>query len=173
MSVNKVHLVGRLGRDPEVRTTQSGQDVCSFSIATERRYKDRSGNRQKQSEWHNLVAWGRTAQIVGQYLTKGSQIHVLGRLQTRSWDDRNSGEKKYRTEVIVEELTMLGGGRQRASGQGNYTGGGGAGHDFDAAPDFDSSGGGHQPAAASGGQDFNSSGSDFNSGDGDDDDIPF
>lgn len=106
--VNKVILVGNLGRDPEVRTTPSGQPVASFSLATNRRWKDRDGNRQDQTEWHNIVCWGRQAEVAGQYLTKGKQIYVEGRLQTRSWEDRQSGEKKYKTEIICENFQMLG-----------------------------------------------------------------
>ncbi len=124
--VNKVILVGNLGRDPELRSTPSGQQVASFSLATNRRWKDRDGNRQEQTEWHDIVCWGRQAEVAGQYLTKGKQIYVEGRLQTRSWEDRQSGEKKYRTEVICENFQMLGsrggfdggGGRQSGSSQG-------------------------------------------------------
>jgi single-strand DNA-binding protein len=107
--LNKVFLIGNLGRDPEVRTTQSGQPVASFSLATSRRWRDRDGNRQEHTEWHNIVCWGKQAEIAGQYLTKGKQIFVEGRLQTRSWDDRNSGEKRHKTEVICDNFQMLGG----------------------------------------------------------------
>ena len=106
--VNKVILVGNLGRDPEVRSTPSGQPVASFSLATNRRWRDRDGNRQEQTEWHNIVCWGRQAEVAGQYLTKGKQIYVEGRLQTRSWDDKQTGEKKYRTEIICDNFQMLG-----------------------------------------------------------------
>ena len=106
--VNKVILIGNLGRDPEVRSTPSGQAVASFSLATNRRWRDRDGNRQEQTEWHDIVCWGRQAEVAGQYLTKGRQIYVEGRLQTRSWEDKQSGEKKYRTEVICENFQMLG-----------------------------------------------------------------
>lgn len=106
--VNKVILLGNLGRDPEVRTTASGQVVASLTLATSRHWKDKSGQKQEQTEWHNLVAWGKTAEICGQYLSKGSKVYIEGRLQTRSWDDKNSGEKKYRTEIVVDHLTMLG-----------------------------------------------------------------
>jgi single-strand DNA-binding protein len=106
--INKVILVGNLGRDPEVRSTASGQPVTNFTLATNRVYNDRDGNRQKQTEWHNIVCWGRQAEIAGQYLTKGKQIYVEGRLQTRSWDDRQTGEKKYRTEIVCENFQMLG-----------------------------------------------------------------
>ena len=121
--VNKVILVGNLGRDPEVRTTPSGQPVASFSLATNRRWRDRDGNRQEQTEWHEIVCWGRQAEVAGQYLNKGKQVYVEGRLQTRSWEDRQSGEKKYRTEVICDNFQMLGsrgssydGGDSRPSG---------------------------------------------------------
>ncbi len=106
--VNKVILIGNLGRDPEVRTTPSGQPVASFSIATNRRWRDRDGNRQEQTEWHNIVCWGRQAEIAGQYLTKGKQIYVEGRLQTRSWDDRETGQKRYKTEIVCDNFQMLG-----------------------------------------------------------------
>ena len=106
--VNKVILVGNLGRDPEVRTTPSGQSVAEFSLATNRRWRDRDGNRQEQTEWHRIVCWGRQAEVAGQYLTKGKQIYVEGRLQTRSWDDKQTGEKRYRTEVICDNFQMLG-----------------------------------------------------------------
>lgn len=106
--VNKVILVGNLGRDPEVRTTPSGQPVAKFSLATNRRRRDKEGNRQDETEWHNIVCWGRQAEIAGEYLTKGKQIYVEGRIQTSSWEDRQSGEKKYRTEIICENFQMLG-----------------------------------------------------------------
>ena len=106
--VNKVILVGNLGRDPELRTTPSGQPVANFSVATTRKWKDREGNRQEQTEWHNIVVWGRQAEIAGQYLTKGRQIYVEGRMQTDSWDDQTHGEKRYRTEVICDNFQMLG-----------------------------------------------------------------
>jgi single-strand DNA-binding protein len=106
--VNKVILVGNLGRDPEVRTTPSGQPVAKFSLATNRRRKDKDGNRHDETEWHNIVCWGRQAEIAGEYLSKGKQIYVEGRIQTSSWEDRQSGEKKYRTEIICENFQMLG-----------------------------------------------------------------
>src|SRR5215470_8312698 len=107
--LNKVLLIGNLGRDPEVRSTPSGQPVASFSLATSRRWKDKNGQRQEQTEWHNIVVWGRQAEIAGQYLTKGKQIFVEGRIQTRSWDDRQTGEKRYRTEIVCENFLMIGG----------------------------------------------------------------
>ncbi len=116
--VNKVILVGNLGRDPELRTTQSGQPVANFTMATSRKWRNRDGERQEDTEWHTIVCWGRQAEVAGQYLTKGKQIYVEGRIQTRSWEDRQSGEKKYRTEIICDNFQMLG---SRGS---SYDGGG-------------------------------------------------
>ncbi len=106
--INKVILIGNLGRDPEVRQTQSGQAVTTFSLATSRRWKDSGGNRQEQTEWHNVVCFARLAEVAGQYLAKGRQVYVEGRLQTRSWEDRQTGETRYRTEIVCESLQMLG-----------------------------------------------------------------
>jgi single-strand DNA-binding protein len=106
--LNKVMLIGNLGRDPEVRSTPSGQQVASFTLATNRRWKDKSGQRQEQTEWHNIVVWGKQAEIASQYLSKGKQIYVEGRIQTRSWDDKQTGEKKYRTEIVCDNFQMLG-----------------------------------------------------------------
>ncbi|HYX22843.1 MAG TPA: single-stranded DNA-binding protein [Thermoanaerobaculia bacterium] len=107
--VNKVILIGNLGRDPEVRSTPSGQPVASFTLATNRRWRDKNGQKQEQTEWHQIVVWGKQAEIAGQYLTKGKQIYLEGRLQTRSWDDKQTGEKRYKTEIICENFQMLGG----------------------------------------------------------------
>lgn len=108
MDLNKVMLIGRLTRDPEVKKIPSGESVATFSIATGRQWTDKnSGEKKSQSEFHNIVAWRRLAEICGQYLRKGSQIYIEGRLQTRSWDDP-SGVKKYRTEIIADNLIMLG-----------------------------------------------------------------
>lgn len=106
--VNKVMLLGHIGRDPEVRTTQGGTTVATFSLATAERRKDGRGDWQDHTEWHNLVAFGRTAEIVRDYVRKGSHLFVEGKLQTRSWDDKESGQKKYRTEILVNELSLLG-----------------------------------------------------------------
>jgi single-strand DNA-binding protein len=106
--VNKVILVGNLGRDPEMRTTPSGQTMAKFSVATTRKWKDRDGNRQEATEWHNVVCWGRQAEVAGQYLTKGKQIYLEGRLQTDSWEDRETSKKMYRTEIVCENFQMLG-----------------------------------------------------------------
>lgn len=106
--LNKVMLIGNLGRDPEVRTTPSGQPVANFTLATNRKWRDREGNLQEQTEWHNIVCWGRQAEIAGQYLTRGKQIYVEGRIQTRSWDDKETGQKRYMTEVVCDNFQMLG-----------------------------------------------------------------
>jgi single-strand DNA-binding protein len=107
MSVNKVILVGRLGRDPETRYTGSGQAVANFTLATDSSFKDRSGERQKRTEWHRIVAWGKLAEICQQYLKKGSQVYIEGRLQTREWEDK-SGQKRTTTEIVASDMRMLG-----------------------------------------------------------------
>lgn len=119
-SVNKVILIGNLGKDPEVKYTPNGTALARFSLATNERYKDKSGEWQDRTEWHNIVAWQRTAEIAGEYLKKGRTVYVEGRLQTRSWDDKESGQKKYMTEIVVSDLVLLGGGR----GEGGESGGG-------------------------------------------------
>ncbi|MFN7940558.1 MAG: single-stranded DNA-binding protein [Thermoanaerobaculia bacterium] len=132
--VNKVILVGNLGRDPELRSTQGGQPVASFSVATSRKFKDREGNRQEQTEWHNVVCFGRQAEIAGQYLTKGKKVYVEGRLQTRSWEDKESGKKQYRTEIVCENFQMLdsrGGGGADSGSQAAAPGGSGGDSSFD------------------------------------------
>src|SRR5579864_5057670 len=118
-SVNKVILVGNLGKDPEVKYTTSGVPVAKFSLATNERYKDKSGEWQDRTEWHNIVAWQRLAEIVGEYVKKGSKIYIEGRLQTSSWEDKQSGEKKYRTEIVANDLVLLGG---RGGGDGEGEG---------------------------------------------------
>lgn len=122
-SVNKVILVGHLGKDPEVKYTPSGTAVASFSIATSERFKDKDGNWQDRTEWHNIVLWQRLAEIAGEYLKKGRLVYIEGRLQTRSWDDKNTGEKKYRTEIVGNELVLLGGGGREggSSDEGGFT----------------------------------------------------
>ncbi len=144
--VNKVILIGNLGNDPEVRYTASGAAVANVSLATSEQWKDReSGEQQERTEWHRVVFFGRIAEVVGEYLRKGSQIYVEGRLQTRKWQDKD-GNDKYSTEIVANDMQMLGGGR-----------GGGGGS-------ADASSGARNSAAASkqpaGGDDF-------------DDDIPF
>jgi len=107
-SVNKVILVGNVGKDPEVRYSQSGSPVANFSLATNERFKGRNDEWQERTEWHNIVAWQRLAEIVGEYVSKGSKVYVEGKLQTRNWDDRQSGEGKYRTEIVARDLLLLG-----------------------------------------------------------------
>ena len=107
--INKVILVGHLGQDPEVKSMPSGQPVTSFRMATNRKWTDRDGNKQEQTEWHSIVCFGRQAEIAGQYLTKGKQVFVEGRLQTRSWEDKETGKKMYRTEIVCNNFQMLGG----------------------------------------------------------------
>ncbi len=129
-SVNKVILLGNLGRDPEVKYTPSGTAVAMFSVATTYRYKDKNEQWQDQTEWHNVVAWARLAEIAGEYLKKGSKVYIEGRLQTHSWDDKNTNQKKYMTEVIANDLVLLGGrgegtaddggGRSRAASASNF-----------------------------------------------------
>jgi len=107
MSVNKVILVGRLGRDPETRYTSGGQAVCNFTMATDESYKDRSGERQKRTEWHRIVVWAKLAEICQQYLKKGSLVYIEGRIQSRQWDDRD-GNKRTTVEVVANVMRMLG-----------------------------------------------------------------
>ncbi len=106
MNLNKAMIIGNIVRDPEMKSTPNGQNVTSFSIATNLVWTDQSGQKQEKVEFHNIVAWRRLAEIAGQYLKKGSKVYVEGRLQTRSWDDP-SGVKKYRTEIIAENMIML------------------------------------------------------------------
>jgi len=115
-SVNKVILIGNLGKDPEVKYTQGGMAVAKFTVATNERYKDKDGQWQDRTEWHNLVAFQRTAEIVGEYLKKGGKVYIEGSLRTSSWDDKESGQKKYRTEILVNDLVLLGG---RGEGAGD------------------------------------------------------
>jgi single-strand DNA-binding protein len=125
--VNKVMLLGNVGKDPEIRTTAGGMTVATFSLATADRAKDAQGNWADKTEWHNLVAFQRTAEIIRDYVKKGSQIFVEGKIQTRSWDDKESGQKKYRTEILINELSLLGGrgegggSSERSSGTGGYS----------------------------------------------------
>ncbi len=135
MSVNKVILVGRLGRDPETRYTGGGQAVCNFSLATDESFKDRSGERQKRTEWHKIVVWGKTAEIAQQYLKKGTQVYLEGRIQSREWTDKE-GQKRTSYEIVATDFRFLGsksdsmgtgGGASRAASAPS----GAAGADFD------------------------------------------
>jgi len=109
MSVNKVILVGNLGKDPEVRFTNTGSAVANFSIATSEVWNDRDGKRQERTEWHNIVVWDKQAEHCGQYLAKGRQVYIEGSIRTRSYDDK-SGNKRYVTEVVAQRIQFLGGG---------------------------------------------------------------
>jgi single-strand DNA-binding protein len=106
-SINKVILIGNLGRDPEIKYTPSGVPVAKFSLATNERFKDKGGEWQERAEWHNVVAWQRLAEIIGEYTKQGAKVYVEGRLQTSSWEDKQSKEKKYRTEIVAQDLVLL------------------------------------------------------------------
>ena len=106
--VNKVLLLGNVGKDPEIRSTAGGMTVASFTLATADRQKDAQGNWADKTEWHNLVCFQRTAEVVRDYVKKGTQLFIEGKIQTRSWDDKESGQKRYKTEILVNELTLLG-----------------------------------------------------------------
>ena len=116
-SVNKVILVGNVGKDPEVRYSQSGTPAANFSLATNERFKDLNDEWQERTEWHSIVAWQRLAEIVGEYVAKGSKVYVEGKIQTSSWEDRQSGERKYRTEIVARDLLLLG---LRENGAGDH-----------------------------------------------------
>lgn len=120
-SLNKVMIIGRLGRDPEMRYTPSGRPVTSFSVATSRSWSTAEGERRTETEWFNVVAWGSLAEICKQYLSKGQQVYVEGRLQTRYWDDAD-GNKHSSTEVVANEMIMLGDRREssQASEESHY-----------------------------------------------------
>jgi single-strand DNA-binding protein len=123
MSVNKVILVGRLGRDPETRYTGSGQAVANFSVATDETYKDRNGERQKRTEWHKIVVWGKQAEIAQQYLKKGSLIFIEGRIQSREWQDKE-GQKRTSFEIVANNFRMLGGRAEGAAAAAGSAAGG-------------------------------------------------
>lgn len=118
-SVNKVILLGNLGKDPETKFTPQGTAVAKFSLATTSSYKDKSGNWQDKTDWHNITAWARLAEIAGEYLKKGSKVYIEGRLETSSWEDKQTGTKKYMTSVIVTDLVMLDRKGDRDSGDDN------------------------------------------------------
>ena len=121
-SVNKVILLGNVGKDPEIRSTGGGTMVASFGLATSERYKDQQGNPQERTEWHNIVAYARLAEIVRDYVKKGSKLFIEGRITTRSWDDKeHAGKKIYRTEIIVNDLSLLSGREDGGQGAGGYS----------------------------------------------------
>jgi len=135
-SLNRVQLIGNLGKDPEIKYTPQGTAVAKITIATNERYKDKDGQWQDRTEWHNVVLWQRMAEIAGEYLKKGGKVYIEGRLQTRSWDDKQTGQKKYMTEIVASDMILLGG---RGEGGGDFAGGGSraassssrGGNDFD------------------------------------------
>ena len=145
-SVNKVILIGNLGKDPEVKYTPSGTPVAKLALATNERYKDKSGEWQDRTEWHNIVVWQRLAEIAGEYLKKGNKVYIEGRLQTRSWDDKQTNQKKYMTEVVANDLVLLGG---RGEGGGADFGGSSRGAAAAAGNNFDQRTPEPEPAAAS------------------------
>jgi single-strand DNA-binding protein len=159
--LNKVILIGNLGTDPEVRYTQSNQAVGKFRLATTENYTDRNKNQQSRTEWHSIVAWGRTAETVGRFLRKGRQVYVEGRIQTRQWEDKE-GNKRYTTEVVAQRVLFLGG---RGDGDGGPPRGGGG-----KAPADEGFGDVMDPFSS----DFESGGKDEAAGgSNDDDDMPF
>lgn len=119
MDLNRATILGRLTRDPEVKTTPSGRSVANMTVATGRVWTDQSGNKQERSEFHNCVLWGRIAEIAGQYLSKGRRVYIEGRIETRDWTGQD-GVKRYRTEIIVDNMIMLDGPRGAESGGGSY-----------------------------------------------------
>ena len=136
-SVNKVILLGNVGKDPEVNFLPSGAAVAKFGLATSDRFKDKGGEWQDRTEWHNLVAFGKVAEIIRDYVKKGAKLYVEGSLRTSSWDDKTSGQKKYKTEIIVNDISLL-------SGRGDGEGGGGGSYSRQSSGD---KGGGYaQPA---------------------------
>jgi single-strand DNA-binding protein len=106
-SINKVILLGNVGRDPDVRYTPGGGAVAKFSLATNERFKDKSGEWQNRTEWHNVIAWQRLAEIVGEYVHKGSRLYIEGKLQSSVWEDRNSGEKKHQIEIVARDIILF------------------------------------------------------------------
>ena len=160
-SVNKVTLLGNVGKDPEIRSTPSGVMVANLTLATSDRQKDAQGNWQDRTEWHNLKAFNRTAEIVRDYVKKGSKLYIEGKITTNSWDDKESGQKRYKTEILVNELVLLSG-REEGSGggQGGYTR---AASSSSSAASFD-----QRPAPAADGHDDYAQSAEIS-----DDDIPF
>ena len=138
--INKVILVGRLGADPEVKTIAQGSTVASLNLATSETWNDKNGQRQEKTEWHRIVVWGKLAEICGKHLTKGRQIYVEGRLQTRQWDDKQ-GQKRYTTEIVATTVQFLGAqGEQRTGSASQGTSNAGETfQDFGPEPSFDSS----------------------------------
>ncbi|MGH7336817.1 MAG: single-stranded DNA-binding protein [Myxococcota bacterium] len=128
-SINKVILIGNLGRDPELRYTQNGQAVANFTLATNERFSTKDGDKQERTEWHRIVAWGRTGELCAQYLSKGRSVYLEGRLQTREWEDKE-GQKRRTTEIVANTVQFLGG--RGEGGPGGHSSGIGEGGGFDA-----------------------------------------
>jgi single-strand DNA-binding protein len=127
-SVNKVILVGNLGRDPEVRYSPEGSAICNLSLATTSQWKDKaSGEKREETEWHRVVMYNRLAEIAGEYLKKGRSVYIEGRLKTRKWQDKDTGADRYSTEIVADQMQMLGG--REGGGEGGYSGGGGGGYE--------------------------------------------
>jgi single-strand DNA-binding protein len=142
-SVNKVILIGNLGKDPEVKYTPGGLPIAKFSLATNERFKDKEGQWQDRTEWHNVVAFQRLAEIVGEYVKKGGKLYIEGSLRTSSWDDKETGQKKYRTEIIANDLVLLSGRSDAGGGGADFAGSsrGASGNNFDQrAPEPDHTG---------------------------------
>ena len=126
MSLNKVMLIGNLGKDPELRFTPSGRAVAKFSVATSEQWTTPEGQRQDRTDWHNIVVWGKQAETCGQYLSKGRQVYIEGSIRSRQYDDKE-GQKRWITEVVAQRVQFLGGGRGDGAGAGRAAGGGGGG----------------------------------------------
>jgi single-strand DNA-binding protein len=161
-SVNKVILIGNLGAKPELKYLPSGQAVCELRIATNESFTDKNQQKQERTEWHRVVVWGKQGENCAQYLDKGRSVYLEGRLQTRSWDDKNTGEKRYMTEIVANTVQFLGGGGPGGGGERSGGGGGGGGY---GPPRGGRGGGGGEGGSESGGGDFGGPPSD--------DDIPF
>ncbi len=170
-SVNKVILIGNLGAKPELKYLPSGQAVCELRLATNESFTDKNQQKQERTEWHRVVVWGKQGENCAQYLDKGRSVYIEGRLQTRSWDDKNSGEKRYMTEIVANTIQFLGGGAgggfggEGGGGRGGFGGEGGGGRGGGGyGPPRGRSGGGGGGSEGGGGDDFPPPG---------DDDIPF
>jgi single-strand DNA-binding protein len=157
--INKVIIVGRLGKDPEIRSTPGGTSVAKFTVATDERFTDKSGTKQERTEWHDVEAWDRLGEICGQYLKKGKLVYIEGSIRTDTWDDKESGQKRSRKKIIARDMKMLDrrGDDEGGGGGGGYSGGGGGGYN-------QSSSRGPKPSSGGGGSDM---------GPDDDEDVPF
>jgi len=165
-SVNKVILLGNLGRDPETRYTTGGDAVTNLNIATSEQWKDKNGEKQERTEWHRVVLFGRQAEIAGEYLKKGRSVYIEGRLQTRKYTDKD-GVEKYSTEIVGDRMQLIGGAREGGGGDDEMPGGGGGGGGARPPSRGSGSGGGGGQRPAGGGGGSKKGPDDF------DDDIPF